>query len=173
MVTKTVTTGKLGELFVFSELLKMGSLPYLPLVDAEGVDAIVRASDGRLLELQIKTVGSQRSPRWFQVQRLQASERLFIICVEPDHTTWIIPSYAFEKYATKSKGTYDLDLDGTPRGLNAPRKEILAPYRNNWSLLNRNEEDLEDLLAMYESMAAPEEERITLEEYLARKAANV
>ena len=52
----TPTAGKIGELYVFNELLKRGAAVYVPLVD-EGVDALVQTSAGGVVELQIKVAG--------------------------------------------------------------------------------------------------------------------
>ncbi|MBI2940749.1 MAG: hypothetical protein HYY04_09965 [Chloroflexi bacterium] len=170
----TMMVGKRAELFVFGQLLERCVIPYVPLLDVEGIDATIRLGDGEYREIQVKKAESLKDPRWFQVKNLKSSERLFIICVEPDNTAWIIPSLVFQKYATKSKtGEYDLDLDQKPRGRRDLRKELLSPYRDNWDLLVKSAEDLEDLLAMYESMAAPEEEAVSLEEYKKLAASDV
>ncbi|MBM2827037.1 MAG: hypothetical protein HW403_1101, partial [Dehalococcoidia bacterium] len=86
---------------------------------------------------------------------------------------WVIPSLVFKKYCTQAKEVYDLDLDLRPRDRDTIRKELLAPYKNNWDLLTRTIEDLGDLMAMYESLAAPEEESMTLAEYEALRRKRV
>jgi len=51
-------------------------------------------------------------------------------------------------------------------------KAVLARY-DEYEALLRKVEDLEDLLAMKESLAAPEEEVISLEDYERQRAARV
>ena len=103
MVTKQAA-GEIGELYVFSELLKRGATPYVPLVD-EGVDTLVRASTGRIIELQIKSAGSSggKYPRWFQAPQITPKKNFFIIGVEFEDAepmnAWVLPSIIFDKYA--------------------------------------------------------------------------
>lgn len=51
-------------------------------------------------------------------------------------------------------------------------KAVLARY-DEYEALLRKVEDLEDLLAMKESLAAPEEEAVSLEDYERQRAARV
>ncbi|MSQ14606.1 MAG: hypothetical protein EXR50_01905 [Dehalococcoidia bacterium] len=173
MAVEQLLAGKKAELFVFSELLKRGVLPYIPLVDAEGIDAIIKTPDNEHLELQIKSVQTERDPRWFQVNKLEPNFRKFIICIEPNFTAWIIPSLAFAKYATVSKKIYDLSLDAALQGTTKKRKDIFVRFKDNWDLLSRPMEDIGDLLAMYDSLMAPEEEAMSWEEYKRQRAAGV
>ena len=52
--------GERGELYVFGELLKRGAISYVPLVD-DGVDALVRTSEGTVIEIQVKAAGRAHS----------------------------------------------------------------------------------------------------------------
>ncbi len=135
----TISTGKIGEFHVFRELLRRGVNPYVPLVDIEGVDAVIKTKTGHYLELQVKTVATEKSARWFQVQRLRARHGYYIVCValtiDPIEA-WIIPANVFEQHATVDKGgLYDLNLDSTARGSDVPRAKLLAEYREAWHLL--------------------------------------
>ena len=51
----SVEKGTLGELYVFSKLIEKGAMPFTPIADIHGVDAVVRRKDGRYVEIQIKT----------------------------------------------------------------------------------------------------------------------
>ena len=51
-------------------------------------------------------------------------------------------------------------------------KAVLARY-DEYEALLRKIEDMEDLLAMKESLAAPDEEAVTLEDYEHRRAAHL
>ena len=76
-------SGKRGELFVFTELLKRGLVSYVPLVD-EGIDALVRTSDEQLIEIQIKAAGSAggKFPRWFGMPEFSPKRNFFIVAIE-------------------------------------------------------------------------------------------
>jgi hypothetical protein len=188
MVTKQVA-GKVGELYVFGELLKRGAVPYLPLVD-EGVDALVRTPAGRIIELQIKFAGGAggKDPRWFQVSTVEARDNLFIVGVEAMNgkpgNAWIFPSAVFDKYASRPpKGSpRDLDLETGTKKYGMALKDLLCGFKNRWELITNYEryealmattEDLEDVLTMKEALESPEEEAFTLEEYERRRAAAV
>ena len=177
----TATAGKIGELYVFKQLLQRHAGVYVPLVD-QGVDAIVRTKSGQKLELQIKAAGGARGkyPRWFQVEKVDVRKDYFIIGVEaqkgePDKA-WVFPSAIFDKYAGRPpKGSpRDLNLDSGARKYGMPLRDLLSGFRNRWELVVKYEkfehlldspEDLEDILTMREAMESPEGEAITLEDY--------
>lgn len=119
-------TGKMGELRVFARLMERGLVPYVPLVD-EGIDCLLR--DGT--RIQIKTVKTQRDPRWFQVTNLVPKDNFYIICVDGNGEFWIFPSKVFAENATESRGIYDLNLDSRGRG------EKLKSYKNAWHPLEK------------------------------------
>ena len=120
-------TGKMGEFRVFVKLLEHGLVPYVPLVD-EGIDCLLKNG----IRIQIKTVGTQRDPRWFQVTNLVPEDNFYIICVDADGEFWIFPSRVFAENATESKGIYYLNLDSKGRG------EKLKNYKNAWHLLTKD-----------------------------------
>lgn len=120
MAVERQQQGKQAELYVLGEILKQGMRVYTPLVDVEGVDAIVRTSKDSLLEIQIKSRGwgrQTKNPRWFQVNTIEPKKNFFVVCVEVVDTKWgdiwVFPSLIFDKYATRpTRGTpRDLDLD--------------------------------------------------------------
>lgn len=188
MITNQIA-GKTGELYVFTELLKRGAIPFLPLVD-EGVDALVRTQTGRLIELQIKVAGGAggKDPRWFQVSAVEPRKNFFIVGVEAKNgepgDVWIFPSAVFNRYASRPpKGSpRDLDLESGTRNYGMPLKDLLCGFRNRWELIVNYEryeslmesvEDLEDILTMREALDAPKEEALTLEEYEHRRSATL
>lgn len=150
-----------------SKLQNQG-IPYV--TDIPDADIEVKAPDGRRLRLLFRARGpAVRDIRYFQVPDLRPSDDLFIVGSDGEDDYWIIPSWVFRRYATK----LGLDLDQAPAGHSLRRREILAPYRNNWNLLRKSEEDLIDLIAIYEALAAPEEERVAWEDYKKARAARV
>ena len=182
--------GKRAELYVFGELAKRGLLPYVPVVDVEGIDAIVRPDGGEWLELQIKAlrVSGGKAPGWVQVDALKPEDGFFIIFVEAPQAeisdVWILPSRVFDAYASRPpKGRpRDLDLDSGKRKFGQPLREILCGFRNRWELLTdyveyqelmTKPEDLEDVLAMHEALESTETEMKSLDEYEERRKAQV
>ena len=139
--------GKLGELWIFGKLLYAGVNVYLPLVDEEGIDAIIRRRDRRLLEIQVKSTRAKDQAGYFNAY-LEPREDLFVVCVDLsplDETpsqppeVWVFPSEVFAnlEYSTRSKkGEYRLALASRSRRHdNKPRKELLWEYREAWKLL--------------------------------------
>ncbi len=189
MTTDRQVQGKKAELAVFGELLERGALPYLPLADVEGVDAIVSVEGGKLLRLQVKArgVSGGRDSKWFRVQKLVVADDFFVLCVEAPQgvvgDVWVFPSVVFDAYATRDpKGIRDLKLDAGVRKYGQPLYELLCGFRNRWELITEygsykellsNPENLEDILAMKEALEAPEEETMTLDEYERRREARV
>ena len=190
MVANKQSHGKRAEFFVFGELLKRGLVPYVPLVDVEGVDAIVRTSQGNLLDIQIKSagIGEGKYSKWFAVDRVEPVDNFFIICVEAPQgeptNVWIFPSKVFHEYAANPpKGSpRDLDLDSGKKKFGQPLSEVLCGFKNRWELLIDYEqhkayfnrpEDLEDILSMKEALESPNEQMITLDEYEQRRKTRV
>ncbi|MFQ5880192.1 MAG: hypothetical protein ACE5IZ_08480 [Dehalococcoidia bacterium] len=140
----TIDTGKRGEYLVLAGLLKRGARVYVPVVDAEGIDAIVRRADGSFVELQVKTASmSNKCPRWFQVTNLKPRPNFYILGVSlRDGEIWVIPSLVFAKYATISISKHgaeicDLNLNGGQRKYGAALKDKLAEYCNAWHLITQ------------------------------------
>ncbi len=131
--------GKVGELHVLGELLKRGVVPYEPLVDRAGFDAVIPHEDGSYIAVQIKTCTSTVSSRWFAIDRLEPCPNLYVVCVAMNlqpFETWIIPSELFAANATRSKsGHLDLDLNAKPRGQSRTRAEKLKEFLEAWHLL--------------------------------------
>ena len=181
--------GKKAELAVFGALLQRGALPYLPLVDAEGVDAVASVEGNRLVRIQVKAAGVSEgnNPKWFQVQKLDVAADLFVVCVEATNGVvgdmWIFPSAVFDAYADNPpSGIRDLDLCGGEKKYGQPLWELLCGFRNRWELITEygdyedllsKPQDLEDVLAMKEALEAADEDTMTLEEYERQRKARV
>jgi hypothetical protein len=135
MTISSGATGKRGELHVFGELLKQGIIPYAPIVDLEGIDCIIRKSDGSYVELQVKTLNTPKTPMWWQVVNPLQQENYFyaLVSVPLGWATWILPSEVFIANASGPTGPkrniYDLNLGS------AGLETKLKPYKENWSRL--------------------------------------
>ena len=174
---------------VFGALLQRGALPCLPLVDTEGVDAVVSVEGSRLVRIQIKAAGVSggKNLRWFQAQKLEVTDDLFVVCVEAPNGVvgdiWIFPSVVFDAYANNpASGVRDLDLDGGKVKYGQPLWELLCGFKNRWELITEygdyedllgKPQDLEDVLAMKEALEAADEDTMTLEEYERQRKARI
>lgn len=129
--------GKKAELAVFGELLERGVIPYVPLVDTEGIDAIIRKKDGKLVEIQVKGTFSDDMKGSFNVPDMTPRPNLFIVGVIPLsgnsnlYEYWIFPSGVFQSYATN----FRLDIYSGKRKWGDTLESKLISYRNNWSPL--------------------------------------
>ncbi len=134
---ESIPTHKRAALWVFDQLLREGVVVYTPLLNIEGVDAVVRCEDGSFRDLHIRASAGEHDPTWFQVNRLKARDNLFIVCVAWAVTPiqcWIFPSPEFARNAALKGSAIDLDLEAeAPSG--GKLKQSLSMYRNGWRLL--------------------------------------
>src|SRR3989344_6068327 len=74
-------TGKRGEYRVIGKLMESGFTVYVPILDIEGIDCIIKNDTGRLIEIQIKTRNKKDSDnRQFKLKSLRPHKDLFICC---------------------------------------------------------------------------------------------
>lgn len=132
--------GKLGELYVFAKLIENGAMPFLPIADIRGVDAVVYKKDGTYVEIQIKSTWPPEQAGYFNVHGLSERDSLYIVGVimgldRPE--AWILPFKEFVRHATvREKGTvYLLSLGLGETALEISRREQLKEYREAWQLL--------------------------------------
>ncbi len=98
-------TGKRGEYRVIGKLMEKGFTVYVPVLDIEGIDCIIKNDMGRLIEIQIKTRNKKDSNnRQFKLKFLNSHQDLFICCyfIDTDEL-WAIPSIQFDKIAYKNR----------------------------------------------------------------------
>lgn len=140
MGARDVTThlvGKRGELFVFHRLLDHGVVPYVPLIDVEGVDCLVRKRGGGCHELQIRVCNTPKTPCWWNTGAAPDRVDYFFVLLEPppfsDGKTWVVPAAAARAHVTGS-GSLDLGRPGE-LGIGAERRRSLEQCRGNWDQL--------------------------------------
>lgn len=143
MVIGPTEKGKLGELYVFGKLLELGALPFLPVADIKGIDAMVSRQDGTYVEVQIKSTWIPEQAGYFNVRNLVAKDNLFIVGVIfglEKHETWILPSRVFMDNATlrDNRTVHLLSLGLGETKLEKTRREKLAEYKEAWHLLVGN-----------------------------------
>ena len=131
----SIEKGKLGELYVFMKLIEGGAMPFLPIVDIGGVDAVVRKKDGTYVEIQVKLTEKPDMLGWFNVPDLVPRENFFIVGIEvreQGYGVWIFPSQVFADHTTKRR---QLGLDSGIRKYGQRLREKLAEYHEAWHLL--------------------------------------
>ena len=129
--------GKRIEYTIIAEMLKEGMDVYVPLVDDNGIDAVVRRSDGSFVEVQIKarsqnvTLGDEalfagisheyRKNYWFIFYSEGVHETADSECAKP--IRWIMSSQEFldgsykNKKEGKSKGLRTIWFNGCKGGV--------------------------------------------------------
>lgn len=137
MDDESIPANKRAALWVFDQLLREGVIAYTPLMNVEGVDAVVRCEDGTYRDLLIRASPNEHHPLWFQVRQLNPRPNLFVLCVAWSLSPiqiWVLPSEDFVREAAAHGSSTDLNLEmDTADGQKLKQK--LAKYRNAWRLL--------------------------------------
>lgn len=123
-------------------------MPFLPIADIKGVDAVVRRQDGTYVEIQVKSTWPPEQAGYINVPDLDVRKDLFIVGliyanlpgqIEEMPEAWIIPSEIFISHATVRKaddGTVHLLSLGLGKTkLQQSIREKLVDYREAWHLL--------------------------------------
>jgi len=138
----TTEKGKLGELYVFGKLIEKGAMPFLPIADIRGVDAVVRKKDGTYVEIQVKATWPPDQAGYFNVRNLESRPNLFVIGLimhKEAPEAWIVPSPVFIEDATQRKvdnrTVFLLSLGLGNTNLELNRRDKLKEYRENWDQL--------------------------------------
>lgn len=99
--------GKRIEYYVVGLMLKEGLDVYLPLVDDDAIDAVVKQPDGRFVEVQIKarskTVGFGDAALFAAMKHEQRPNYWFVFYSERMDTIWIMSSAEFIREAHQNK----------------------------------------------------------------------
>lgn len=157
--------GKRMEFVIIAEMLSEGLDVYTPLIDDNGIDAVVRKPDGSFVEIQIKTRSKDINPGdealFSAITHEYRPNYWFIFRSEGikdpsgKSTTWILSSKEFIKEAIQNKsgkniGKRSLRFNGKLSGVpNA--KERYEKYRVKYEigdslssrLLNENPDECE------------------------------
>ena len=99
--------GKRIEYWVAGLMLKEGIDVYMPLIDDNGIDAVVRKPDGTFIEVQIKarskTVAMGDAALFAALTHEQRDNYYFIFYSERLDTFWIMSSEEFIKESNQNK----------------------------------------------------------------------
>lgn len=99
--------GKRIEFYVVGLMLKEGLDVYLPLVDDDAIDAVIKRPDGRFVEVQIKARSSDvkfgAAGLFAALTHDHRKNYWFVFYSERMDTTWILSSKEFVRHATVNK----------------------------------------------------------------------
>ncbi len=99
--------GKRIEYWVVGLMLKNGMDIYMPLVDDNGIDAVIRKSDGTFIESQVKarskTVAMGDAAMFAAITHEKRNNYYFVFYSECLNTFWIMSSEEFMQNQVKTK----------------------------------------------------------------------
>jgi hypothetical protein len=113
--------GKRIEYWIIGEMLKEGLDVYVPLVDDDAIDAVIRRRDGTFITVQIKarsrTVGDRADALFAAIPHEPRNGYWFVFYSERMDTKWIMTSdefirEAFQNKSGKNKGKRSIWLNG-------------------------------------------------------------
>lgn len=131
-------TGKKGEYKVIGKFLEEGYPVYVPVLDIEGVDCIIRNDKGLLLEIQVKSTGKNNKKPCkivFKWNKKARKNYIFVFYVERENAFWIIPSEYLvgkggkEIYGPDKNGECSIDFAVLKH------KEWYKEFKNNWNIM--------------------------------------
>jgi hypothetical protein len=95
------------EYYVVGLMLKEGLDVYMPLVDDDAIDAVVKRPDGRFVEVQIKARSNAASfgngALFAALSHERRSNYWFVFYSERTHTIWIMSSAEFLRESHQNK----------------------------------------------------------------------
>ncbi len=113
--------GKRIEFWIIGEMMKEGLDVYVPLVDDMGIDAVVRQSEGKFIEVQIKARSKDVIPGdaalFASIRHEHRENYWFVFYSEGMDTKWIMSSEEFIEEANqnntgKNKGKRSIWFNG-------------------------------------------------------------
>ena len=131
----TASFGKRMEYKIISEMLNQGLDVYIPLVDDHGVDCVVKLSDGKFIEVQIKARSeSAKQSGFFSVDNCLEKENFYyIFYANATSTMWIFTSKEFITHSRiyksgKNQGRRKINLI-TSKGENSKKYSSFIKYK--------------------------------------------
>lgn len=140
--------GKRIEHFLIGKMLKEGLDIYIPMVDDDAIDAVVKRPDGHYVEIQIKArsvdtkLGS--AARFAAIPHEPRKDYWFVFYSELLDMMWILSSAEFLKEAHTNKsgknaGKHHLLLGGVREGRDYPLEKYLKYRADNFDRIKNND----------------------------------
>jgi len=117
----TASFGKRIEFWIVGEMIKEGLDVYMPIVDDMGIDAVIRKSNGKFIEVQIKARSKNalfgNSGLFAAIKHEPRNNYFFVFYSERMDTKWIMSSKEFLKECDtnksgKNKGSSTICFNG-------------------------------------------------------------
>ena len=139
-----VSFGKRREYIAIAKLLQRGFDVYMPLVDDQQIDCVIRRGDRDYLDVQIKARSRDCKPvdaGLFSAMTIPCPREKYFFLFYSEHinTYWIFPSQQLVEVASqnrsgKNKGKYSINLTGFRGGV-VRASERFCQYQDNFDLL--------------------------------------
>jgi hypothetical protein len=127
--------GKRAEYSVVAELLKRDFDVYMPLVDDQGIDCIIRLDNKTYLDVQIKARSKDaKQSNFFPAMTFKPRDNFyFIFYTEKNNNFWVIPSKKVKKLGSKNEsGKNARKISVTlPRIETGNRAKSFQKYKND------------------------------------------
>jgi len=99
--------GKRIEYWLAGLMLKQGIDVYLPMVDDDAIDAVIKCPDGRFIQIQIKARSKDVNPGdgalFAGITHTRRSDYYFVFYSERHDKVWILSSEEFLKHSYENK----------------------------------------------------------------------
>ena len=129
------------EYFVISKMLEQGLDVYIPLIDDDAIDVVIRKNDGSFVEIQIKarskSVKFGNAALFAAINHEVRKNYYFVFYSHRLDKTWILSSKEFLKEAGRNKsgkniGKYSICFNGSSQVTNEEYpKEKFNKYLND------------------------------------------
>jgi len=113
MGSESQKKGKRGEYYVMGKMLDLGLDIYVPVVDVESIDCIIRTSAGTYKAVQIKTRSHKKKGEIFEIVLPTSTDNFFVIIhIAGSKDVWVLPYNVFlitesNLNISRSKGRFD------------------------------------------------------------------
>lgn len=142
--------GKRQEYIAIAELLRHGYDVYMPLVDDQQIDCVIRRDNHDYVDLQIKARSKDCQPkdagRFSAMEILEPRKKYFFLfyCEQID-TYWIFPSIELVELASQNKqgknvGKYHINLTGFKEN-KVYAFDKFSKYQNNFEILRADDKE--------------------------------
>ena len=136
--------GKRIEYYIVGFMLKQGMDVYLPLVDDDAIDAVIKRPDGAFVQVQIKARGKDiKAGDGALFAAITHNERdcyFFVLYSERHDKIWILSSVEFLKYSHQNK-----------KGSNVGKRSIWLNGRRKNKKTGEMEEHIHDRFNQFEA----------------------
>ena len=143
--------GKRIEHYLIGKMLKEGLDVYIPMVDDDAIDAVVKRPDGQYVEIQIKARSKDtqisNTARFAAIPHEPRKNYWFVFYSEAIDQIWILSSAEFLKEARTNKkgknaGLHHLLLGGTKAGQPYPLEKYRKYMTNSFDRIKYEDPNL-------------------------------